>query len=271
MKRFLFALVITFTVATAMLSEQTSVRLPPQAKTQAEYSDYKAAESLINSAAMEKAADDFAAKYAASELRSLLYARAMHLYQQENNAPKILAMGEKVLALDPDHPVALVLAATVLADGLSDKDIDRQEKIAKVRKYAGHVLATLNATFLPPAGVTPEQGQAYKNTLSSMAHSALGILDLKTGDDTGAEKELQTASEQGATQQDPYVWYHLALAQDHQQKYALALASVNRALQYTSGNADLDQLARGERDRLSKLVTPQGAPPAPTAPPKSQP
>jgi len=270
MKRFLFALVITAVAATTMHSVQSGVRLPPQAKTQAEYSDYNTAYALSTGAAMEKAADDFAGKYTASELRPLLYTKAMHLYQMENNAPKILAMGEKVLSLDPDDTLALVMAATVLSDGLGETDLDRQEKINKIKKYTTRALATVDSNnYSPPAGITAEQAKTYKNMLAFMAHSALGILDLKTGDNAGAEKELLTAADQGATQQDPYVWYHLALAQDHQEKYALALASVNRALQYSSGNPELEQLAKGERDRLSKLVAPQNAPPA-AVPPKSQ-
>ena len=270
MKRFLFALVITAVAATTMHSVQSGVRLPPQAKTQAEYSDYNTAYALSTGAAMEKAADDFAGKYTASELRPLLYTKAMHLYQMENNAPKILAMGEKVLSLDPDDTLALVMAATVLSDGLGETDLDQQEKINKIKKYTTRALATVDSNnYSPPAGITAEQAKTYKNMLAFMAHSALGILDLKTGDNAGAEKELQTAADQGATQQDPYVWYHLALAQDHQEKYALALASVNRALQYSSGNPELEQLAKGERDRLSKLVAPQNVPPA-AVPPKSQ-
>ena len=61
-----------------------------------------------------------------------------------------------------------------------------------------------------------------------MAYSALGIMKLKTGDDAGAEKDLKTAAELDKVRPDPYIWYHLALAQDHRKKYAAALSSVSR-------------------------------------------
>lgn len=240
---------------------------PPQAKSQAEYKDYNTAYAITGGAAMEKAANDFSDKYPQSELRSYLYSKAMHEYQNENQPDKMLAMGEKVLALDPDNPIALVLTATVLSDSLSDSDPNRQQKVAEIRKNASHALQSVENDFVPPANATPEQVTAYKNTLVSMAHSAIGITDLKIGDDSGAEKELQSAADLVKTQPDPYIWYHLALSQDHQNKYAAALESVNQALRYTNSNPDLEKLAQGERDRLLKLTGTKPAQPNNSQPP----
>ena len=91
-------------------------------------------------------------------------------------------------------------------------------------------------------------------------------MELKTADDVGAEKDLKSAADLNKTQPDPYIWYHLALAQDHQKKYTEALASVEQALHYTDANPDLVRLAQGERERLVRLAN---APPSPTtsAPP----
>jgi tetratricopeptide (TPR) repeat protein len=87
-----------------------------------------------------------------------------------------------------------------------------------------------------------------------MAHSALGIVALKTADDAAAEKELKLSADLNQSQPDPYIWYHLALAQDHQKKYSEALASINRALQVMGANADLGNLAKGEQSRLLTLT-----------------
>lgn len=249
----------------------TSAKRPPQAKTQQEYADYNTAYAISGGAAMEKAATDFAAKYPASELRSYLYSKAMHEYQNENNPAKMLATGNKVLALDPDNSIALVLTANVLADGLSDADQDREQKIAEIKDHAGHALQTIDTAFVAPPQATPAQITDYKNTLQSMAHSALGIMELKSGDDAGAEKDLKTAADLNKVQPDPYIWYHLALAQDHQKKYTEALASVDQALHYTGSNPDLGRLAAGERERLAKLTGGSSAPqpqPSPSNIPK---
>jgi tetratricopeptide (TPR) repeat protein len=238
----------------------------PQAKTHPEFNDYNAAYATAGGAAAEKAADEFAAKYPASELKAFLYAKAMHEYQNENNPAKMLSVGEKVLQLDPDNSIALVLTSTVLADSLNDADTDRQAKIARARKNATHALETVDSAFVPPANATPEQVTAYKSTLQSMAHSALGIVALKTGDDATAENELKLSTNLNVSQPDPYLWYHLALAQDHQKKYPEALVSINHALQVIGGNADLGELAKGEQKRLLTLTG--GSAPSPAPVPK---
>jgi len=226
----------------------------PQAKTHPEFNDYNTAYAIAGGAASEKAADEFAAKYPQSELKAYLYSKAMHEYQNENNPAKMLSVGEKVLQLDPDNSIALVLTATVLADSLNESDADRQEKITRVKKNATRALDTVDSGFVPPANATPEQVTAYKSTLQSMAHSALGIVALKTGDDATAENELRLSTNLNQSQPDPYLWYHLALAQDHQKKYPEALASVNHALEVMGTNADLGELARGEQKRLLTLT-----------------
>lgn len=285
----LFTLLTVVLLAAALASAQQSSanaqaqaagKRPPQAKTQQEYKDYNSAYALTGGAAAEKAATDFAAKYPQSELREYLYSKAMHEYQNENNPGKMLAMGEKVLALDPDNSIALVLTATVLADSLSDSDQDRDQKIAEIKKNSNHALETIDSSFIPPPNATPEQIAAYKTTLQSMAHSALGIMELKTGNDPDAEKDLRFAATLNKTQPDPYIWYHLALAQDHlatavadkdeqQKKYLEALASVNQALQYVGSNADLGRLASGERERLQRLASlSTTAPGGPVKPPQ---
>lgn len=242
----------------------------PQAKTHPEFNDYNTAYAITGGAASEKAADDFATKYPDSELKSYLYSKAMHEYQNENNPAKMLSVGEKVLQLDPDNSIALVLTATVLADSLSDADTDRQAKIARVKTNASHALDTVDSSFTPPANATPEQIKVYKATLQSMAHSALGIVALKTADDAGAEKELKLSADLNQSQPDPYIWYHLALAQDHQKKYQEALASINSALQVIGTNADLGSLAKGEQTRLLTLTGGASSSPEklPAQPPK---
>src|SRR5215470_18504881 len=72
----------------------------PRAASQQELDDYRTALGAGSGAALEQAADAFAMKYPQSELRKYLLTRAMSQYQLENNAPGMLATGEKVLALD---------------------------------------------------------------------------------------------------------------------------------------------------------------------------
>lgn len=222
----------------------------PQARSQQERDDFNTAYALTVAAAAEKAANDFAANYPASELRRYLYSSAMLQYQRENNPGKMLAMGERVLELDPDNPLALVLTATALADSLTDRDRDREKKIAAIKRNAARGIQAAEAGYQGNSGTAP----LYKTTLQAMAYSALGIMKLKTGDDAGAEKELKTAADLAKVRPDAYIWYHLALAQDHRKKYAAALDSIQQALQLASSDPELQQMAEVEFERLSGLA-----------------
>jgi hypothetical protein len=256
-------------------SAQPAGKRPPQAKTPAEFADYNAAYATKGGAAMEKAADDFSAKYPASELKAYLYSKATHEYQEESNSAKMLVMGEKVVALDPDNSVALVLTATVISDTLSNTDPD-PDKVAIVKRRVAHAFEIVDGALPNTQRVPPEQLTAYKNTLRSMGHSALGITSLKLGDSADAEKELKLAAELNQSKPDPYIWYHLALAQDRegtatvnndeqQKKYSEALASVREAVRYAGSNPDLDKRAQNELKRLQQLTGQEsGTPPGPS-------
>lgn len=287
MKRLFFIFLLTFALANGVSPAQQSAgnknssaqpagKRPPQAKTQAEFADYNTAYAITGGAPMEKAADDFAAKYPKSELKAYLYAKAMHEYQTENDSPKMLAMGEKVLALDPDNAVALVVTATVLSDNLADTSPDPQ-KVALVRQRVGHALETIDTSIATASGIPAEQVTAYKNVVRAMGHSALAITSLKSGDNVDAEKEFKIAAELGKAQPDPFVWYHLALAQDRQgtaavnseeqqKKYSEALVSIREALRHTASNPDLAKLADGELKRLLQLTGQESGTTAPAQP-----
>ena len=222
----------------------------PQARSQQERDDFNAAYALTGAAAVEAAANGFADKYPASELRRYLYSSAMLQYQRENNPAKMLAVGEQVLELDPDNPLALVLTATALADSLTDRDRDREKKITAIKRNAARGIQAAEAGYPGNSGTAP----LYKTTLQAMAYSALGIMKLKTGDDAGAEKELKTAADLVKVRPDASIWYHLALAQDHRKKYTAALDSIQQALQLASSDPELQQLAEVEFERLSGLA-----------------
>jgi tetratricopeptide (TPR) repeat protein len=261
-----FALVVTLILAVAPGRMQAQVgdggsvtpperaALHPPARSQQERDDFNAAYAIAGASAAEMAANNFATKYPDSELRQYLYSKAMRAYELENNPAGTLAMAQKVLALNPNHAVALVLTATVLADSLGVNDADRAKKMDEIRKAANHAIESVGSGFVPPAAASSQQVAVYRTTLQSMAYSALGLMALKTGDDASAEKDLTRAAVLKKITPDPYVWYHLALAQDHRKKYAAALNSVQQALQLASSHPQLQRLAEIEFDRLSGLA-----------------
>ncbi len=127
--------------------QENSSAARPQARSVQERADFNAAYALQGAATQEAAAIDFANRYPASALRRYLYSSAMLQYQRENNPVKMLAMGERVLALDPDNPLALVLTATALADSLGDRDRDRDKKVNAIKHNATRGIQAAEAGY----------------------------------------------------------------------------------------------------------------------------
>ena len=226
-------------------------RPPVQTKTREEYKAYQAAVANEQSPeAMEKAADDFAAKFPNSDVRVLLYRAAMSSYQNAGNPDKMMNMGLKVLAIDKDDPEALIGIAEILEERTGPTDLDRQQRSEQVVEYASHALKTLDTDLAIPAGTSPDRVDAYKKYLRSTALAIIGTIYYKQEHFAEAETKLRDAMETDAANPDPVVVLRLALALDQQKKYPDALEQANRAVELTQEGTDLGRMARNERDRL---------------------
>ncbi|MFB3915494.1 MAG: hypothetical protein ACE14M_02115 [Terriglobales bacterium] len=249
----------------------------PQAKTQEEYKAYNDAIGIGDPLAMEAAANDFAAKYKDSELRPLLFLRAMTLYQNANNADKTLDMARKVLAINGDHPVALVTAATVLAEGTRETDLDRDQRLNEAIGYAQKALTTIETHLAIPPGTPPERVDAAKKVLTSMAYAAMGTAELSRNNYPVAETNLRKATEINTVQPDAITWLRLAVVLDHEQKYQEAMTAATKAFELSPSGSPQRNLAAQERERLSKLAgaeapaSAQGTQASDPAPPPTSP
>jgi len=239
---------------------------PPQAKTQPEFDAYKAAmANPTDGAAMEKAADDFAAKFPDSELRVLLYKTAMRDYQNTNKADQMAATADKVLKIDPDDPEALIGSAEVIAERTRDTDLDKDQRWAQAEKEANHSLETVDTDIAVPAGTPQDKVDAYKNFYRSSAYSVLGTISFSQEKYQDAEGFFRKSIDAFPQQVDPVVVLRLAIALDKQGRYPDALKEANHAVELTQENTTAGTLARRERDRLVQLTG--GSNPAPTAKP----
>jgi tetratricopeptide (TPR) repeat protein len=245
-------------------------RAPVQTKTREEYKAYQAAVANgQNPEAMEKAADDFAAKFPNSDVRVLLYRAAMSSYQNAGNPEKMMSMGLKVLAIDKDDPEALIGIAEILEERTGPTDLDRQQRSEQVVEYASHALKTLDTDLAVPAGTSSDRVDAYKKYLRSTALAIIGTIYYKQEHFAEAEIKLRDAMETDAANPDPVVVLRLALALDQQKRYPEALEQANRAVELTEEGTDLGRMARNERDRL--VVQAGGSGASAVAPSSNQP
>ena len=157
----------------------TTGKRPPQAKTQPEFEAYKAAIASPDAASIEKAADDFAAKYPDSELRVMLYKAAMQAYQKTGNSEKIVAVGRKALAIDPDDPEALVNVASEIAEKTRDTDLDKDSEAAQQFRRALIRIWKQTATFEAARNMSNTSVSAARSSLAARTRKAAHLIGEK--------------------------------------------------------------------------------------------
>jgi len=239
---------------------------PLQAKTQPEFDAYQAAMRIANDpVAIEKAASDFAAKFPTSDLRAPLYRTAMHTYQTANNPDKMMEMGRKVIAIDPDDPEALLGVSEVLVEKTTDTDLDRDQKLSEALKLAQHSLETIDTDITIPPGTSQAKVDDYKAFLKSSAEAVIGAIQYNQEKYTDAEASLRKSIDAYPAQPDPIAVFRLALSLDKQEKYPEALKYANQAVDLSQESTPVGTAARHERDRLVQLTG--GTVPAPATKP----
>jgi tetratricopeptide (TPR) repeat protein len=229
-------------------------KTPPQAKTQEEYNAYLQAEKAQDGVTAEKAADDFAAKFKTSDLRALLYYRAMTIYQGAHNRDKTIEMGRKVVALNPNEPVTLATLAELLAESTNETDPDHDRRLNEAMAHAQRALQTVDTDLLLPPGATPEKIAASKNLVRSIAYEAIAVVNMARDDNAQAEANLKQALDLNTMDPDPVTWLRYAVVLDHLNRYQDALTATNRALQLSPSGSPQATMAAAERDRLLKLT-----------------
>jgi len=243
---------------------------PIQTKTKEEYQAYQIAiANSLNPPAMEKAADDFAAKFPASDVRLLLYRTAMSGYQSIGESQKMMDMGMKVLSIDKDDPEALIGVAEVLEEQTSPTDLDRRPREQEVLDYANHALRSVDTDLSVPSGTAPEKVESYRKYLRSTALAIVGTIYYKEENYPEAEAKLRAAVDADPAKLDAVVVLRLALALDQEKKYDAALAEATRAVGLTKAESEIGRMARNERDHLLSRTGPVLVPVAPAVEPKS--
>ena len=236
---------------------------PPQAKTQAEMTDFNAVleKGKVSAKDGAQAADEFAVKYPDSELKWLLYQQTMLRAQAGNDEETMVDMGRKAIQGNPDDSLSLAMVAMVLAERTRESDLDKAEKTAEALKDANHSLESVGALQIN-AQATPEQVEGVRNQIRAIAYGALGTVDFNDKNDAKAVDNLRKATTMPGVPADPLTSLRLALALDHLQKYADALQVANGALQ-AAQEPTLKQTIQQEQTRLVKLTSGTGS--APTA------
>lgn len=238
----------------------------PQAKTQEEFKAFQDTMAVIQKgdpAQGEAAADAFASKFKNSEITTVLYHRVLQTYQGQNNADKAIEVGNKILAINPNDPVANVLVASFISERVNGTDIDRDERLAEADKDAKRALQTVETDLVVNPGTPQEQIDASKNMIRSMAYSALANSETARENYAAAESYFKQAASLPGAPLDAVTLLRYSLLLDKEKKYSEALAQANKAYDASPAGSQVQDMVKSERQRLTMLIS--SSAPAPAA------
>jgi tetratricopeptide (TPR) repeat protein len=201
------------------------------------------------------AAEDFVVKFPQSDFKALAYFAEAQGYQEKNDYDHLVVSGEQALESDPDDSTKVedqLLLARAIALKTAEFDLDREEKLTKVEKYAGGAMDMLKTMSKPYPALPDAQWEAAKAELTAQGHEALGLDQMVRKDFEKAIAEFKAASD-AIKGSEPSYAVRLAGAYDGAGKFDDALAVCDKLLAVPNLPPAVKRAAEAERARATKL------------------
>jgi len=245
----------------------------PKPKSQAEVDALKVMFGAQTADARIAACEDVLTKFADTEFKAVVLYFEAASYDQKHDYEHTVVFAERTLEADPKHYQAMLLLASTIAQHTKEFDLDREEKLAQVEKYAKTALDLLKDAPKPNTSITDDQWTAAKKDFAAEAHAALGMGAMARKKLDVAETEFKLSID-GADRPDPATMVRLGKAYMEDQKYDDAIAQFDKVMAMQDINVQVKQVAQAERARAFQKKNPpkpaDAAPPANPAPPKPE-
>jgi tetratricopeptide (TPR) repeat protein len=269
MKRIILRGVPAFVIALAVLP---GLLAQPKPKSPEELEALKSMFAAQTADARIAAAENVLTKFKDSDYKAVaLYFEAAS-YKEKGDYEHAVVFGERTLEADPKHYQAMLMLAGLIAQHTKEFDLDRDEKLAQVEKYAKTALELLKDAPKPNPNLTDDQWSAAKKDFAADAHSALGMGAMARKKYDVAESEYKLSIEV-AERPDPANIVRLGRAYSDDGKYDDAIAQFDKVMAMQDANVTVRQVAQAERVRAFQKKNPgkpadAATPNAPPAPPK---
>ncbi len=230
----------------------------PKARAPKSPEEVKALQVMVGAASPDAqiaAADEFVAKFPHSDFKALAFFAEAQGYQQKNDYDHLVVFGEQALESDPDDATkvqTLLMLARAISLKTGEYDLDREEKLSKVEKYAADAMEMLKTMPKPNPSLSDPQWETAKADMVGQAHTALGVDQMLRKDYDKAIAEFKAALD-ASKDDDPSIYVRLAAAYDKAEKYDDAVAACDKALAVPNLHPGIKTAAEAEKARALKL------------------
>jgi tetratricopeptide (TPR) repeat protein len=220
-------------------------------KSKKEYDAYLEIQNEKDPDQIAKKVDEFLAKYADTQLKTMVLNLAADAQQRKGDSVKALVYAQSALDSDPKDYQAMLLISGELARQTRENDLDKEEKLAKSEKLAHDAINAIQSAAKPNPQVTDDQWAGYKKDLTSQGHEDLGMAALARKKMDVAVAEFKLAVD-GAATPDAGTMVRLAAAYNQSGKPDDAIAVCTKVLAMSNLHPAVKKFAETEKARAEQ-------------------
>jgi tetratricopeptide (TPR) repeat protein len=172
--------------------------------------------------------EDFLQKYPQSRYRGVVYQGLVSGYFATQQVPKLLDVGDKEIALNPNDAPVLAVVAQTIARTFNAKAPDAEQQLEKAEQYSKRAIE-ITPTLQKPPNLSDEAFLSAKNDTLEMAHGGLGLVYIRRAKFAEAIPELeQSIKADNHPQPDPVNYYLLGMADTKTSHYDAAVSAFTK-------------------------------------------
>lgn len=253
MKKLILSAATVLLAATAVMAQQQqAAQAGPKPKSQKEVQALQKVQQATNPEDRIKAIDEVLENFADTEYKPLLLQMAVESARQANDYPKVLVYGDRALQADPKSYTAMLAIASATVQNTKEFDLDKDEKLAKVQKYANGAIEELKTAPSPNPQITGPQWDQEKKQLTAEAYADLGACGILQKKYDVAINNYKSAAD---LYPNPVILVRMANAYNEAKQPDNAIAAADKVLAQPDAPPQVKQFAQQEKARAEKAKT----------------
>jgi tetratricopeptide (TPR) repeat protein len=229
-----------------------------------------------------QAIENVLTNFADTEFKVPLLQMAVQSEQQKNDYAQTVFYADRLLKTDPKNAFALVTLASETARHTRENDLDKDEQLSKVDKWAKDAIEAAKVMPKVRADVPDADWEGFKKDMEAQAYEALGMADMVRKNYDGAANNYKEALQTSATP-NPATMVRLAQVYMATGKLDNASFTLDKAISTPNVPPQVKTIAETMKADIAKrkpaapaaapgAATPPASPaPANSAPPAKQP
>ncbi|MBV9770568.1 MAG: tetratricopeptide repeat protein [Bryobacterales bacterium] len=205
-------------------------------------------------AAIEKVLTDFAD----TEFKVPLLQMAVQSEQQKGDYAQTVFYADRLLKADPKNAFALDTLASETARHTRENDLDRDEQLAKVEKWAKEAIEAAKVMPKPRPDIPEADWDGFKKDMEAQAYEAMGMADAVRKNYDGAANNYKEALAVGSTA-NPATLVRLAQVYMSTGKLDNAVFTLDKAINSPNVPEQVKSIAENMKNDIAKRRAAAGA------------